>query len=165
METSIPWLFWLFPIAFTVHNIEEALWFPAFSKSTGKFHKPVGTFEFTFAVLVLTLLAVAITLRFYASGRKSLACYLYFAFNLGMLVNVFVPHLAAAIVLQRYSPGLATGILLLVPATLFILRYGFRNEYFLFPKFWFIALPFAGLVIGAIPVLFKVGKYLQKFLG
>ena len=46
----IPWFFWLFPVAFTLHNIEEALWLPAFSKSAGKFQKPVNTFEYEFAV-------------------------------------------------------------------------------------------------------------------
>ena len=31
----IPWFFWLFPVAFAIHNAEEALCLPAFSKSAG----------------------------------------------------------------------------------------------------------------------------------
>ncbi len=164
METSLSWFFWLFPISFALHNIEEALWFPAFSKSAGKFHKPVDTFEFTFAVIILTLFSIVITFLFFINGKQSFACYLYFAFNFGMLINVFFPHLVATIVLNKYCPGLLTGILFLIPTTVYILLFGYSNEYFIFPTFWFITIPFAGLVIGLIPILFKVGKYVQKIL-
>jgi hypothetical protein len=165
METSISWFFWLFPIAFAIHNTEEALWFPAFSKSAGKFHKPVGTFEFAFAVSILTLFSIIITFLFFINGKQSFACYLYFAFNFGMLINVFFPHLVATIVLKKYCPGLLTGILFLIPTTVYILLFGYGNEYFIFPIFWFITIPFAGLIIGLIPILFRFGKYIQKILG
>jgi len=165
METSLSWFFWLFPISFALHNIEEALWFPVFSKSAGKFHKPVDTFEFVFAVTILTLFSIVITFLFFINGKQSLACYLYFAFNFGMLINVFFPHLVATIVLRKYCPGLVSGILFLIPSTIYILSYGYENEYFLIPKFLFITIPFAGLVIGSIPILFKVGKCVQKILG
>lgn len=164
MVNSTTGLFWLFPIAFAIHNLEEAFWFPTYSKSAGKFHKPVNTFEFVFAVINLTLLSIIITFLLVISSKQSLACYMYFAFNFGMLINVFFPHLAATIVLRKYCPGLLTGILFLVPITVYILLFGYKNQYFLFPKFWFIALPFAGLVIVAIPILFKVGKFVQKKL-
>lgn len=164
MANSITGLFWLFPIAFAFHNLEEALWFPTFSKSAGKFHKPVNTFEFVFAVITLTLLSIIITFLFLMNGKQSFACYMYFAFNFGMLINVFFPHLAATIILRKYCPGLLTGILLLVPVTVYILLFGYQNQYFLFPKFWFITIPFAGLVIGSIPILFRIGKFVQKKL-
>ncbi len=162
MDTSISLFFWLFPIAFTIHNIEEAIWFPPFSKSAGKFHEPVDTFEFVFAEIILTLISIVITLLFFMNGKQSLACYLYFAFNFGMLINVFFPHLVATIVLRKYCPGLLTGILFLIPVTAYILFYGYKNEYFLFPKFWLITIPFAALVIGLIPILFNIGQYIQK---
>ena len=70
MQSVIPWFFWLFPIAFTIHNIEEALWLPAFSKSAGKFHKPVNSFEFAFALIILTLLSIIITFLFFQNENK-----------------------------------------------------------------------------------------------
>jgi hypothetical protein len=161
MDTVIPWFFCLFPLAFTIHNIEEAIWLPAFSKSAGKFHKPVNTFEFVFALIIITLLSVIITILFYYNGRESLACYLFFAFNFGMLINIFYPHLVATILLKKYCPGLSTGILILIPTTSYNLFYGYHNQYYIFPKFWIITIPFAALVVGSIPILFKVGKYLQ----
>jgi len=162
METSVPWFFWLFPIVFAIHNTEEAIGLPTFSKSAGKYHKPVDTFEFVFALIIITLLATTITFLFYLSGKQSLACYLFFAFNFGMLINVFFPHIAATIALKKYCPGLLSGLLFLAPTTSFLLFYGYQNKYFLFPKFWIITIPFAGLVVWSIPILFKLGKYLQK---
>ncbi|MDA8125755.1 MAG: HXXEE domain-containing protein [Deltaproteobacteria bacterium] len=164
METSFPWFFWLFPIVLTIHNIEEALWLPAFSKSAARYHKPVETFEFVFALIVITFLAVSITFWFSGSGKQSLACYLFFAFNLMMLINVFAPHLLATVALKKYCPGLLTGILLLVPTTTYLLVYGYQKEYYLFPRFWVVTIPFAAVVVGAIPILFKVGKYVQNLL-
>jgi ABC-type uncharacterized transport system permease subunit len=82
-----------------------------------------------------------------------------------MLINVFFPHLVATIVLKKYCPGLLTGILFLIPTTVYILLFGYSKDYFIFPKFWFISIPFAGLIIVLIPILFKVGNYVQKILG
>lgn len=165
MDASLPWIFWLFPIVFTIHNIEEALWLPDFSKKAGKYHKPVDTFEFVFAVVVLTLIALIITVSFYAAGKQSISSYLFFAFNFGMFINVFFPHLVATIALKKYCPGLLTGLLLLAPTTAYLLWYGYQNRYFEFPTFWLITIPFAGLVVGSIPIWFRVGRQLEKVLG
>jgi len=134
---------------------------PSWSKSAEKFHKPVGAFEFRFALIVLTALSVVITILFYITGKQSIACYLFFAFNFVMLINVFFPHLAATIVLKKYCLGLLTGVMLLLPVTSYLLLYGYDNEFYFFPKFWFITIPFAALVIVSIPILFKIGKVLQ----
>jgi hypothetical protein len=160
-ETPLPWFFWLFPLAFAVHNIEEALWLPGWSQSAGRFHKPVGAFEFRFALIVLTLFATVITSFLYSSGKQTFPSYLFFAFNFGMLLNVVVPHLAATIVLKKYCPGLLSGIFLLLPTTAALLWYGYQHKYFLFPLFWYVTVPFAALVIGSIPVLFKVGRMIK----
>jgi hypothetical protein len=125
----------------------------------------VDRFEFVFALIVITLLATVITFLFYLSGKRSVACYLFFSFNFGMLIHVFFPHLAATIALRRYCPGLLTGILILAPTTIYLLLYGCGNGYFLFPTSWFVTIPFAAVVVGSIPFLFKFGKYLQNRFG
>jgi hypothetical protein len=164
MENSTPWFFWLFPLTFAVHNIEEALFLPAWSKSAGRFHKPVGVFEFVFTLVVLTTASVIITVLAGSAGKQTLPSYLYFAFNFGMLVNVLYPHLTATIVLKKYCPGLSTGMLFLVPTTGYLLFYRFDHHCVLFPMFWFITVPFAALVVGSIPVLFKIGRSLHGAL-
>lgn len=162
MELSIHWIFWLFPIAVAIHNVEEAFFLPRWSESAGRFHTPVGKFEFRFAVVFLTLLSVIITTLFYMTSKQSFSCYLFFAFNLAMLLNVFFPHFAATIILKEYSPGLLTGLILLLPTTVYLLFYGYDHGFYLFPRFWFIAIPFVALVIASIPVLFKIGKLIQN---
>ena len=54
---SFPLLSWLFAVAITIHNLEEALWLPGWSQSAGRWHHPVGAREFRFGVGVLTALA------------------------------------------------------------------------------------------------------------
>ena len=165
MDASLPWIFWAFPVVFSIHNVEEALRLPKFSKKAGKYHRPVDTFEFVFALVIITLMAVIITAWFYAAGKQSIACYFFFAFNFGMFVNVFFPHLAATIALRKYCPGLLTGILLLVPTTAYLFWHGYEHHYFEFPMFWLITIPFAALVVGSIPILFRVGRRLKKVFG
>ena len=48
----------LFILGFTLHNLEEAVWLPKWSQVAKKFHKPVTTNEFIFAVLVITVLVI-----------------------------------------------------------------------------------------------------------
>jgi hypothetical protein len=164
MSNSAPWFFWLFPVVFALHNIEEALFLPAWSRSAGRLHKPVGVFEFVFAIVALTSVSVVVTILASSAGRQALPTYLFFAFNLGMLVNVFCPHLIATIVQKQYCPGLFTGLLLVAPTTAYLLLYGFDNQYFVFPMFWYVAIPSAALVVGSIPLLFRIGRVFQRAL-
>jgi hypothetical protein len=50
-------LYFLFLLAVTLHNLEEAVWLPDWSQQAGRWHRPVEKIPFRFAVLVLTLLA------------------------------------------------------------------------------------------------------------
>jgi len=69
METILPWFYWLFPVAFALHNAEEALFLPLWSQTAGTYHKPVGRFEFRFAVATLTILGFAVTALFFLRPR------------------------------------------------------------------------------------------------
>jgi len=40
---------WLFLLAFTLHNIEEGIWLPKWSKHAKKYYSPVSNREFHFA--------------------------------------------------------------------------------------------------------------------
>jgi len=164
MAVSEFWFFWLFPVAFALHNIEEAIWMPSFSKTAGRFARPVNSFEFIFAVIILTILSAIITELFFLNGKESFFCNLYFAFNLAMLLNVFFPHISATIALKKYCPGLLTGLTFLAPVTIYVLYYGYTNGFIKFPGFLFIAIIFSLLLIASIPFLFNTGKLLKKQL-
>jgi hypothetical protein len=151
-------LTWLFAFVTTVHNLEEALWLPAWSQTGGRFHHPIGSFEFRFAVTVLSLAAFIMAFMSVAGGKGSLGAYLVSGYALAMLLNVAFPHLLATLVMRRYAPGTATAIALNLPVTAMLLTKGFE-EGFIDPSRFIYAGPL--VVIGIlllIPALFFVGR-------
>ena len=164
MEGIFPWFYWLFPIAFVIHNAEEAMLFPKWSQSAGRYHRPVGRAEFGFAVMVLNALGFFITAGFYVAPNGSFFRYFFFVFNLAMLINVFFPHLVVTVAMRRYMPGLGTGLGLLLPVTLVILIHGERRGAITFPRLVLYAVPLTAVVVGSIPLLFKLGRRLDSAL-
>jgi hypothetical protein len=122
-------LIWLFAMAVTVHNFEEAIWLPAWSKTSGRFHHPVDIFEFRFAVTVLTLIAYITTCSSMIGGKGSMGAYLVSGYALAMLLNVIFPHLLATLVMRRYAPGTATAILLNLPISSMLLYQGLEEGF------------------------------------
>jgi hypothetical protein len=156
---SSPWVMWLFPVAFTLHNIEEAIWLPAFSQRAGRFHPPVARGEFLFALVPITLLGWFVTGAFALYGRQSLAGDLFYAFNLVMAVNVVFPHLAATVVLRRYCPGLITGIVFLMPSTVYLLSLGYDRGDYSLTRLLLIVPLLAAFLVGAIQLLSRIGRH------
>lgn len=153
---------WLFALAVTVHNLEEALLLPAWSQKAGKWHHPVGAVEFRFAVIVLTLLAYAAVVLTAVYGKESAGAYFLSGYALAMLLNVLFPHVIATAVMRRYAPGTLTALLLNLPVTFLLLRQGLHEGYIQLNKFiWVGPLVVIGLLI-AIPVLFAIGRHLPE---
>ncbi len=154
---------WLFPLAITIHNIEEALRLPEWSARAARFHKPVGAFEFRFAVIVLTLLGYLITLLSFLHGANSVATGLLCAYCLAMLLNAFVPHLAATVALRRYAPGLATGLFVNVPVTAWILHRALAEGYVTMQLLAVSSAIMIPALLASIPLLFAAGRALNKW--
>lgn len=152
---------WLFPLAITLHNIEEAIWLPAWSKHAARFHAPVGAFEFRFAVTVLTLLGYIITLLSVRTGSGSIATGLFCAYCLAMLLNAFVPHLAATVILRRYAPGLATGLLLNVPVAAWLLHRAVSEGHVTVKLLSVCSAILIPALLISIPVLFAAGRRIK----
>ncbi len=86
-------LTWLFCGAVTLHNLEEAIFLPAWSQSAGPWHRPFNAFEFRFAVLVLTLIAYLLAFLCQIESIANVCRYLISGYALAMLLNVFFPTL------------------------------------------------------------------------
>ena len=155
---------WLFPLAITIHNMEEAIWLPEWSRYAGRFHRQVEKIEFRFAVCVLTILAWTITYLSVTGGKQSIGVYLLCAYSLAMLINVFIPHLAATLLLRRYAPGLVTGLVLNLPVCLLILSAAFRQDYITLNSFLISSITFIAALIGIIPLLFRTGSVLKSLV-
>lgn len=161
IDITILSLFFIFAIS--LHNAEEALWLPQWSRHAQRFQKPVARDEFLFAVIVITLLAYLATGLFILAPDMPVLKYMFLGFVGAMIVNVIVIHLLSTIIVRKYSPGLITGIFLLVPLDSLILLdaidIGVISIYMVIISTAVMAV----LLVALIPVLFKLGRILIDY--
>jgi len=108
---------WLFPLALTLHNGEEAIWMPEWDLQHAAqlpLHPP-GAAKIRFALGVLTVAAFAVTYLSARKGPQSIWAYLTFGYIVAVLANVLVPHVPAAIAFRGYAPGVVTAVLINLP--------------------------------------------------
>lgn len=155
--TFVGWA-WLFALAVTLHNLEEAIWLPRWSKQAGRWHAAVGPAEFRFAVIALTLFGFA-CVGLVAVGSR-LGVYLVSGYALAMALNVVFPHLLATIAMRRYMPGTASAVLLNLPLAGLLLRSAFVDEQASAATFAWAGPLTAIAMVASIPVLFALGRML-----
>ncbi len=160
MSPADLWIF--FPLAITLHNLEEAAWLPSWSKHAKNFHKPVEAGEFHFAVLIVTILAYLSTFLAVAFPAARLWTYIFHGFLGAMILNTFVPHLAATIILKRYSPGLMSGLALLIPVNTSILYHSVNAGLVKWPGLLLSIFAVSAILLGLLPLFFKIGKKLSE---
>jgi hypothetical protein len=150
----------LFLLGFSLHNFEEALWLPKWSRHARKYHKEVTQNEFAFAVIIVTAIGYLLTFQYFVfSSSYLLSKYAYLGFILMMVANVIFPHLIATLVLKKYAPGTITGILLNAPIGIYILLRGINGT----EELAFVIISgviLAIIFLSLINQLFKAGKYL-----
>jgi len=152
---------WLFPIVATLHNAEEAIWLPDWSRRVGFLKTPVSPGVFRFSVAVLTVLALAVTWMSVESGRQSVWTYLTFGAMAAMLVNVVVPHLAITVARRSIMPGAVTAVALNLPVLSLLVAKALREGYVSGEKAAAYSIGVAGLLVASIPALFKIGRVLN----
>ncbi len=150
----------LFLLGFSLHNLEEALWLPQWSKHARKYHKEVSKNEFTFAVISVTAVGYLLTFQYFIFAPSSSSSrYIYLGFILMMVGNVIFPHLIATLVLKKYAPGTITGVMLNAPLGIYILIKCINGT----DELIFVIISgviLAMLFLLLIKLLFKTGKYL-----
>jgi hypothetical protein len=153
----------VFLLGFTIHNIEESIWLPEWSKHAKKFHETVERNQFIFAVIVVTIIGYLVTVaEILTNNPGSVFTYIYLGFIGMMGLNTFLPHLTATILLKKYAPGLITAILLNLPLSLIIIsRYiaAGVNVYFLI----IAILVFTTIILALLKPLFKLGDKLVRY--
>ena len=154
--------YFLFLLAVTLHNFEEAVWMPDWSQQAGRWHRPVEKIPFRFAVLVLTLLAYGFAYLGLMGGKQSVGIYLFSGYVFVMLVNVFFPHLLAAIWLKQYVPGLGTGLALNLPVCSAFLVIVLKEDYVSPWPLLITGCLFAGGALILIRVLLKLGERVEE---
>ena len=150
---------WLFPIAVTLHNTEEAIWMPRWRASHAAqlpVHPP-GAAEIIAALVVFTAAAFAVTYLSARRGPESIWSYLTFGYIVAMLANVFVPHVPAAIVFRGYVPGVVTAVLINLPVMSILLLCLLREGWV---RGWRVAIFGIGvpLMLGGVIVAWLAGR-------
>lgn len=153
-------LSWLFALVITLHNVEEGWLLPPWSRSAGRWHQPIGAGEFRCAVGILTVLAYLVVYLATSSDKGSVGNYLLAGYALAMLLNVLFPHTLATIIMRRYAPGTATALLLNLPITVLLLFTAIRGSYIQLTPFLWVGPLVTGCLLGAIPLLFALGRWL-----
>lgn len=154
------WIF--FAIAITLHNLEEAVWLPRWSQNASRFHKKVGTDEFIFAVIVVTVIAYLGTFLFMVYPESWLLKDIYFGLLGMMMLNSVFPHLIATVFLRRYMPGVITGIFLMLPVDLILIIRGVQLNLITINEVVISTVLVGGIVIALLPVLFKIGRSIDR---
>lgn len=153
----------IFLLGFTLHNIEEAIWLPEWSKYAKKFHEPVERNQFVFAVIVVTIIGYLVTLLEILNNTPgSLWSYVYLGFIGMMGLNAIFPHLIATVLLKRYAPGLMTALLLNLPLSIIIITKYLNagaNVFYLILAIVIVSV----VVLLSLKPLFKIGTNLIKY--
>jgi hypothetical protein len=153
----------IFLLGFTLHNIEESVWLPEWSKHSKKIHEPVERNQFIFAVIVVTIIGYLVTVvEIINNNPGSVFSYIYLGFIGMMGLNTILPHLAATVLLKKYAPGLITALLLNLPLSIIIIaRYIVAeiNVYFLI----IAILAFTVITLSSLKPLFKLGDKLIRY--
>ncbi|RPH52709.1 MAG: HXXEE domain-containing protein [Desulfobacteraceae bacterium] len=150
----------IFLLGFTLHNLEEAIWLPKWSKYANKYHEPVESDQFVFAVIIITIMGYILTvLDFLVGDSGSFIHYVYLGFIGMMGLNSIFPHLAATIVLRKYAPGLVTALFLNLPLSLIIIIGHIQKGINIFSLLISIVLV-SGLVLFSLKYLFRLGRIL-----
>lgn len=160
---NTPSIYLLFLFSVTLHNIEEALWIPRWSRYTQKFGKQVSGDEFHFAVLVITILAYLATGLFIFFPQNLILKYFFFGFVGAMIFNVIFPHLILTIILKKYSPGLITGVLLIMPFNSLIIASSLNNSIINLNEVIISTIVVGILLLILIPILEKIGGKLIDY--
>jgi hypothetical protein len=151
---------WLFPIATTAHNLEEAIWLPGWSQHPGRLHRPVAATEFYFAVAVLTIAAWLAT--WLAARRGGRWRYIAAGYWIAMLLNVIFPHAVVTVLERGYTPGIATALLLNLPVDLYLLCSALRDRWVRARTLALAGALVSVTLLGSIPALFAVGRWLTR---
>ncbi len=160
-ETPYRKIVWIVALSETLHNIEEAIWLPEWSRSAGPWHPPMGPFEFRFAVAVVTLAVYGVILYFMKRETRP-AKLLMGGTLVVILVNVFIPHMAATIMTARYTPGVLTGVLLNLPVTFYLLRRGLKEGEYTSSSLALGAVTCAILALSLMLGSFAAGRWMEQ---
>jgi hypothetical protein len=149
---------WLLPVAYTLHDLEEFLWFS--ETPVAQVERWVGVGAFRVAVTAVTLAAWIVAWLARDAPPRSRRVYAAVAAAWILLLNVLFPHLLATLYFGAYAPGVVTAVLLNSWAAPLVIRAALRDGYATARGSLWATLLGSAVVLAALPVLFAAGSVL-----
>jgi len=162
-QISYTKLIWVLAVSETLHNLEEAIWLPTWSKTAGLWHPMVGLVEFRFAVTILTIIFYGV-IYYFSRCENKLSKYLMSGVLISVLFNVFMPHLVATIITSQYVPGLISGMLLNIPVTIYLLWRGLNERFFKIKTLILAGVGFALVAFPLLQLFFALGRVVDRII-
>jgi hypothetical protein len=149
-----------FPVLVALHNAEEAISMPRWTRRTGPWFGGVRPAVFRFAVVVFTVLAFVVTVLSAVSGRMTFWGNVTFGYIIAMLFNALVPHIAVSVVRRTLMPGVITAAALNLPILSYLAVLALQQGYVSNRDALVFSIAVSLLLALMIPLLFKLGKSL-----
>lgn len=123
-----------------------------------RIHPTVTTRQFVVAVALLTVAGFLITYAALEHMDPSTGYILVLGIQAILLVNAFLPHLAATIRFRMYSPGVVTAVLITIPFSYYLFRRALTSDILTWTHFWILLAlaPFAMVLFAALAL--QIGK-------
>ena len=151
----------LFTLGALLHNVEEALYLPAWSKQAGRWYRPVAAPVFRIAAAALSVAFVLITVLGMLSRGGGVGAYLMGGYVLAMLFNVIVPHALVSVFQRKYMPGTTTALLLNLPLGLLYLHKALEARFIALTTLFGAGPAVAIALLLLMPLLFALGRRFQ----
>jgi hypothetical protein len=160
---------WLVIIFLAVHNLEEAVtmgaYFTRIDALLKSIHAPASLLasrptltQFYLALVGATIFPLVIVIIANTGRPARFKPYLVAILQAMVLVNVFAPHVPAALALGGYAPGVLTAVFINLPFSIYFFRRSLREAY----------ITWKGLVVAiaiALPLLMLSVRLLYAFGG
>ena len=129
-------LVWLVPVFITIHNLEEALFMPAFLQTRNSsipgflrsLLPPITYRQFLIALLIVTAIPYLIAWLASLERERSRGISLLLGLQVVMLFNVLAHALMAA-AMGGYAPGVITALLINLPFSVYLLRRAVKEKW------------------------------------
>jgi len=152
----------LFAAAITLHDLEEALFLPAWIHAHLKVRFNPNPKAYWIVTLLVSLLAWIVALGVSLTPENRAFHLALSGFALAMAINVFLPHAIASIVKRSYSPGAATGLLFNLPLGVMLIKAEWSTGIASPASFWRETVAYAVLLstvaLGSLYLLHAVFK-------
>jgi len=172
---SVAQILWLLPIVFVIHDGEELLTMPGWiashqqeldqlarlSEVAARLMRslPTTTTQVAIAIGFILLLFIVVTVGASISSKRGFWVYAYASLLGGLLLHVFT-HIAQAMLIGGYAPGVIGAVAAVIPGTLYIYKRLFEAKFLTLKSAAFAALIGLVLFVPGAMLAHQIGRML-----